>query len=71
VRYTIERAMAEVRSADRRTRQIMMIEIAAKQLALQIVEYEENGAHGQQQQQGGGAGGQNGQVQNGGQDGTS
>ncbi|OIW33205.1 hypothetical protein CONLIGDRAFT_677007 [Coniochaeta ligniaria NRRL 30616] len=54
VRYTIERAMAEVRSADRRTRQIMMIEIAAKQLALQIVEYEESGgnvANGQQQQQ--------------------
>ena len=54
VRYTVERAMAEVRSADRRTRQIMMIEIAAKQLALQIVEYEEangNVANSQQQQQ--------------------
>lgn len=56
--------MAEVRSADRRTRQIMMIEIAAKQLALQIVEYEESGggnvANGQVQQ---------GQNQNGAQDG--
>lgn len=56
--------MAEVRSADRRTRQIMMIEIAAKQLALQIVEYEESGgggnvANGQVQQ---------GQSQNGAQD---
>ncbi|KAB5569989.1 hypothetical protein GE09DRAFT_958018 [Coniochaeta sp. 2T2.1] len=54
VRYTVERAMAEVRTADRRTRQIMMIEIAAKQLALQIVEYEEsngNGPNGQQQPQ--------------------
>lgn len=42
VRYTVERAMAEVRTSDRRTRQIMMIEIAAKQLALQIVEYEDS-----------------------------
>lgn len=59
VRYTVERAMAEVRSADPRTRQIMMIEIAAKQLALQIVQYEESG---------GNIG--NGQSQNGGQDGS-
>lgn len=66
VRYTVERAMAEVRSADRRTRQIMMIEIAAKQLALQIVEYEESGGNvpnGQQGQNGGQDGGGNGQSQ--------
>jgi len=57
VRFTVERAMAEVRSADRRTRQIMMIDIAAKQLALQIVEYEESGGGG-----GGGGGGVGGLV---------
>jgi hypothetical protein len=83
VRYTVERAMAEVRSADRRTRHLMMIEIAAKQLALQIIEYEELAGGGS----GGGGGGAvvgghvgnvaNGQVvqqmqqgQNGGQDGN-
>lgn len=45
--------MAEVRNADRKTRQIMSIEIAAKQLALQILEYEEMSVvpnHGGQQQ---------------------
>ncbi|KAL1871597.1 hypothetical protein VTK73DRAFT_1987 [Phialemonium thermophilum] len=49
VRFTIERAMADVRGADRKTRQIMMIEIAAKQLALQVIEYEESLAAEQQQ----------------------
>jgi hypothetical protein len=43
VRYTVERAMAEVRAADKRTRQMMLVEIAARQLAIQIVEYEEAG----------------------------
>ncbi|KAK1768527.1 hypothetical protein QBC33DRAFT_489818 [Phialemonium atrogriseum] len=51
VRYTIDRAIADLRAADRKTRQIMMIEIAAKQLALQILEYEESVAAEQQQQQ--------------------
>lgn len=56
VRYTVERAMLEVRNADRKTRQIMKIEIAAKQLALQILDYEETSAmapnnHVNQQQQ--------------------
>ena len=50
LRYTIERAMADVRAADRKTRQIMMVEIAAKQLALQIIEYEESVAAEQQSQ---------------------
>lgn len=53
VKYTVDRAMAEVRNADRKTRKIMSIEIAAKQLALQILEYEEMAMvpnHGQPQQ---------------------
>jgi 3-dehydrosphinganine reductase len=58
VRYTIERAMAEVRGADRKTRQIMMIEIAAKQLALQILEYEETSAKEQSPSGGGPSSGQ-------------
>lgn len=65
LRYTIDRALNDVRAADRKTRQIMMVEIAAKQLALQILEYEETVAaeqhsggpsQGGHQQQGGGGG---------------
>ncbi|KAH6624283.1 hypothetical protein B0J18DRAFT_173692 [Chaetomium sp. MPI-SDFR-AT-0129] len=37
----VNRAMGEVRQADKATRQLIRIEIAAKQLALQIVETEE------------------------------
>ncbi len=37
----ISRSMNDVRSADKATRQLMHIEIAAKQLALQIAEYED------------------------------
>jgi 3-dehydrosphinganine reductase len=37
----VNRAMVEVRQADKPTRQLIQIEIAAKQLALQIVECEE------------------------------
>ena len=37
----LSQAMNEVRSSDKRTRQLMHIEIAAKQLALQIAEYED------------------------------
>ena len=37
----ISRAITEARSADKQTRQLMQIDIAAKQLALQIAEYEE------------------------------
>ncbi|KAK2066551.1 hypothetical protein P8C59_000357 [Phyllachora maydis] len=42
VQYTITKAMSEVRGCDKRGRQLAMIEIAAKQLALQIAEYEES-----------------------------
>ncbi|KAI1847830.1 hypothetical protein JX265_009258 [Neoarthrinium moseri] len=41
VKYTIERAMADIRAADKRTRHMLMIEAAAKQLAFQIVAYED------------------------------
>lgn len=41
VKYTIERAMADIRAADKRTRHMLMIEAAAKQLAFQVVAYEE------------------------------
>lgn len=41
LRYSIEQAMSEVRGADRRTRQLMAIDVAAKQLALQIAAYED------------------------------
>lgn len=53
VRYTVDRAMAEVRTADRRARQIIAIEVAAKQLALNILAYEEDAGH---DEQGGGVG---------------
>lgn len=41
MRYTVERAMADLRAADKRTRQMLMIEVAAKQLAWNILQYEE------------------------------
>ena len=41
LRYSIEQAMNEVRGADRRTRQLIAIDVAAKQLALQIAAYED------------------------------
>lgn len=49
----LARSMAEVRTADKATRKLMQIEIAAKQLALQIAEYEEmtGGQEAQGQQQ--------------------
>ncbi|SPQ22771.1 cfa4933b-1dec-44f3-83b4-73de4837a35b [Thermothielavioides terrestris] len=37
----VNRAMGEVRAADKATRQLIQIDITAKQLALQIAEYEE------------------------------
>ncbi|KAK3302499.1 uncharacterized protein B0T15DRAFT_514530 [Chaetomium strumarium] len=37
----VNRAMGEVRNADKATRQLMLIDITAKQLALQIADYEE------------------------------
>jgi 3-dehydrosphinganine reductase len=37
----VTRAMGEVRAADKATRQLIQIDITAKQLALQIAEYEE------------------------------
>jgi len=37
----VNRAIGEVRSADRATRQLIQIDITAKQLALQLAEYEE------------------------------
>ena len=51
VRYQIERAMADVRAADRKTRQLLLIEATAKQLAHQIVTYEEILQDEQQQHQ--------------------
>lgn len=41
VRYTVEQAMAQVRGADKKTRYMLMIEAAARQLAFQIALYEE------------------------------
>lgn len=43
VAYTLQRAIDDTRRADRTQRHFMKIEIAAKQLALQIVEFEESG----------------------------
>lgn len=39
--HLITRAMAEVRTADKATRQLIDLECTAKKLALQMVEYEE------------------------------
>ncbi|KAI0095712.1 hypothetical protein GGR51DRAFT_544781 [Nemania sp. FL0031] len=52
VRYTVEQAMAQVRGADKKTRYMLMIEAAARQLAFQIASYEETIQEEQQQQQG-------------------
>lgn len=41
VRYVVEQALAEARGSDRRARQLIKVEIAAKQLALRIAEYED------------------------------
>ncbi|KAI2626689.1 hypothetical protein GGR54DRAFT_591919 [Hypoxylon sp. NC1633] len=41
VRYTVEQAMAQVRGADKKTRHMLMIEAAARQLAFQVAQYEE------------------------------
>ena len=51
VRYTVERAMADLRAADKRTRQMLMIEVAAKQLAWNILQFEETQAEDQHQVQ--------------------
>lgn len=37
----LNRAMSEVRSADKATRQLILIECTAKQLALQMIDYED------------------------------
>ncbi|RYP56670.1 hypothetical protein DL771_011704 [Monosporascus sp. 5C6A] len=41
VRFTVERAMAEMRAADKKTRYMLMVEAAARQLAFNIAQYEE------------------------------
>lgn len=41
VRFTVERAMAEMRAADRKTRYMLMVEAAARQLAFNIAQYED------------------------------
>ncbi|KAI1106926.1 hypothetical protein F4804DRAFT_299482 [Jackrogersella minutella] len=41
VRYTVETAMAQMRGANKKTRQMLMINATAQQLAFQIAEYEE------------------------------
>jgi 3-dehydrosphinganine reductase len=48
----IARAMNEVRGSDKATRQLLQIDIAAKQLALQLAEYEEMLANANQDGQG-------------------
>lgn len=40
VRYMVERCMSDVRAADKKARQLIKVEIAAKQLALEILQYE-------------------------------
>ncbi|KAH8879898.1 hypothetical protein GQ53DRAFT_670950 [Thozetella sp. PMI_491] len=50
LRYNIDRAVNEVRAADERARHLISIDIAAKQLALHIVQYEEYMANNQAQQ---------------------
>jgi hypothetical protein len=41
VKYLVDKAMAEARTGDSRTRLLMRVESDAKRLALSIVEYEE------------------------------
>jgi hypothetical protein len=50
VRYTVEQAMAQVRGADKKTRYMLLIEAASRQLAFQIAQYEEAVQEEQQQQ---------------------
>ncbi|KAH9433595.1 hypothetical protein MCOR02_005643 [Pyricularia oryzae] len=45
VRLTLERSLQELRNADRKQRQLLKIELTTKQLALQIIEYEDMIAH--------------------------
>jgi len=40
--YLVEKAFAEVRTADKKARDLMMVEIAAKQLALSMLKYDED-----------------------------
>lgn len=51
VRFTVERAMAEMRSADKKTRSMLLVETAAKQLAFHIAQYEDAIQEEQDQQQ--------------------
>lgn len=51
VKYTVDRAMHDLRAADKRTRHMLMIEVAAKQLAYNILQYEEHQAQEEHQQQ--------------------
>lgn len=41
VKYTIEQAMSQMRAADRKTRQMLLIDASAKQLAFNIAAYED------------------------------
>lgn len=41
VKFHVEKAMADVRGADRKTRHLMAIEVTARQLALNIAQYED------------------------------
>ncbi|CAJ2506286.1 Uu.00g004160.m01.CDS01 [Anthostomella pinea] len=50
VRYTVEQAMAQVRGADKKSRNMLMVEAAARQLAFQIVQYEDSVQEEQNQQ---------------------
>lgn len=45
----MEQTLAELRSPDRARRQLMLVEIAARQLAVHIAEYEAEVARQQQQ----------------------
>ncbi|KAI6361453.1 hypothetical protein MCOR25_006489 [Pyricularia grisea] len=51
VRLNLERSLQELRNADRKQRQLLKIELTTKQLALQIVEYEDMIAHEGRQNQ--------------------
>ena len=49
VRFTVERAMAEMRAADKKTRYMLMVEAAARQLAFNIAQYEDSVQEEQEQ----------------------
>lgn len=49
IERTMEQTLAELRSPDRARRQLMLVEIAARQLAVHIAEYEAEVARQQQQ----------------------